>query len=105
MCYGACSANAAAMIFITHYLVLVRSIAGDVVVLRAARVVDKGPADQIPEHPHDPYTASLIEDVPKLSPDGGHQVGTNIPLPTREAGFQGAANSEPPTAGVGRIRL
>jgi peptide/nickel transport system ATP-binding protein len=56
-----------AMIFITHNLALVRSIGRDVVVLQAGRVVEKGPVDQVLGHPHDPYTVSLIEDVPKLA--------------------------------------
>jgi ABC-type dipeptide/oligopeptide/nickel transport system ATPase component len=57
------------MIFITHNLALVRSIGRDVVVLQAGRVVENGPADQVLGHPHNPYTMSLIEDVPKLAPN------------------------------------
>jgi len=36
-------------------------------VLRAGRVVEKGSVDEVLVHPHDPYTRSLIEDVPKLA--------------------------------------
>ncbi len=56
-----------AMIFITHNLALVRTIARDVVVLQAGRVVENGAADQVLVHPHDSYTLRLIEDVPKLA--------------------------------------
>ena len=56
-----------AMIFITHNLALVRSIGRDVVVLQAGHVVENGPVDQVLGHPHDPYTVSLMEDVPKLA--------------------------------------
>ncbi len=64
-----------AMIFITHNLALVRSIGRDVVVLQAGRVVENGPADQVLGHPHDPYTISLIEDVPKLASNTANPQG------------------------------
>jgi peptide/nickel transport system ATP-binding protein len=54
------------MIFITHNLALVRSIAQTAVVLREGSVAESGPVDQILEHPSDPYTQRLIEHVPKL---------------------------------------
>jgi peptide/nickel transport system ATP-binding protein len=56
-----------AMIFITHNLALVRSIAQSAVVLREGAVAESGPVEQILEHPADPYTRRLVEDVPKLS--------------------------------------
>jgi len=56
-----------AMIFITHNLALMRSIAQSVVVLRAGAVVESGPVEQVLEHPADPYTIRLMEDVPKLA--------------------------------------
>jgi peptide/nickel transport system ATP-binding protein len=56
-----------AMIFITHNLALVRSIAQSVVVLCQGSVVESGPVDQILEHPAHPYTIQLVEDVPKLA--------------------------------------
>jgi peptide/nickel transport system ATP-binding protein len=65
-----------AMIFITHNLALVRSIAQSAVVLRDGAVVEAGPVEQILEHPADPYTIRLIADVPRLAAPG----------PQREAG-------------------
>lgn len=59
-----------AMVFITHNLALVRSIAQTVVVLFEGRIVEMGPVEQIIEHPQDPYTVRLIEDVPKLAAAG-----------------------------------
>jgi peptide/nickel transport system ATP-binding protein len=56
-----------AMIFITHNLALVRSIAQSAVVLRQGTVAESGQVEQILDHPADPYTQRLIEDVPKLS--------------------------------------
>jgi peptide/nickel transport system ATP-binding protein len=63
-----------AMIFITHNLALVRSIAQSAMVLHAGTVAESGPVEQILTRPADPYTMRLIEDVPKLAgpepPDG-----------------------------------
>jgi peptide/nickel transport system ATP-binding protein len=55
------------MVFITHNLALMRSIAQSVMVLRAGAVVESGPVEQVLEHPADPYTVRLMEDVPKLA--------------------------------------
>jgi peptide/nickel transport system ATP-binding protein len=44
----------------------VRSIAQSAVVLRQGSVAESGPVDQILEHPADPYTQHLMEQVPKL---------------------------------------
>jgi peptide/nickel transport system ATP-binding protein len=73
-----------AMIFITHNLALVRSIAQSVVVLRDGAVVESGPVGQVLDRPADPYTARLMQDVPKLTRPG-------MPGPST----QGAAASEP----------
>jgi peptide/nickel transport system ATP-binding protein len=59
-----------AMIFITHNLALVRSIAQTAVVLRDGAIVESGPVEQILERPADPYTIRLMADVPKLEPPG-----------------------------------
>jgi len=59
-----------AMIFITHNLALVRSIAQSAVVLRDGAVVESGPTEQVLEHPADPYTIRLMEDVPTLARPG-----------------------------------
>jgi len=56
-----------AMIFITHNLALVRSIAQFAVVLRQGEVTESGPVEQILEHPADPYTRRLIEDMPTFT--------------------------------------
>jgi peptide/nickel transport system ATP-binding protein len=56
-----------AMVFITHNLALVRSIAQTAVVLCEGHVVETGTVEKVLEHPEDPYTVRLIEDVPKLA--------------------------------------
>jgi peptide/nickel transport system ATP-binding protein len=64
-----------AMIFITHNLALVRSIAQFAVVLRAGTVAESGPVEQIFTRPADPYTVRLMEDVPKLTGPAGFSGG------------------------------
>jgi peptide/nickel transport system ATP-binding protein len=58
------------MIFITHNLALVRSIAQYAVVLRQGAVAESGPAGQVLERPADHYTRRLVEDVPRLTLPG-----------------------------------
>lgn len=55
------------LIFITHNLALVRSIAQQVVVLSNGEVVESGPVSKIFERPEHPYTIQLMEDAPTLS--------------------------------------
>jgi oligopeptide/dipeptide ABC transporter ATP-binding protein len=59
-----------AMIFITHNLALVRSIAQSAVVLCRGAVTEAGPVEQILEYPADPYTRRLVANVPKLARAG-----------------------------------
>ena len=59
------------MLFITHNLALVRTIAQTAVVLCEGRVVETGAVEEIMEHPQDPYTIRLLQDVPTLSHRGG----------------------------------
>jgi peptide/nickel transport system ATP-binding protein len=53
------------MLFITHNLALVRSIAQHVVVMQAGRIVETGQADELLERPREAYTRRLLEDVPR----------------------------------------
>jgi peptide/nickel transport system ATP-binding protein len=55
-----------AMLFITHNLALVRTIAQRVVVMQSGRIVESGPVDQILHHAENAYTQRLLEDVPKF---------------------------------------
>lgn len=48
------------LLFVTHDLALVRSIADRVVVLNAGAVVEQGAAGPLLDRPHHPYTRSLI---------------------------------------------
>jgi peptide/nickel transport system ATP-binding protein len=53
------------LLFITHNLALVRSIAQYVVVMQAGRVVERGPVDDVLDRPQAAYTQRLLEDVPR----------------------------------------
>ena len=52
------------MVFITHNLAVVRSIAQDVVVLSEGVIVEHGPVDQVLDHPAHEYTQRLLADLP-----------------------------------------
>lgn len=62
------------MIFITHNVALVRSIAQSAIVLHSGRIVETGTVDEILGHPTDPYTISLMNDVPTLARKAGNRV-------------------------------
>jgi ABC-type dipeptide/oligopeptide/nickel transport system ATPase component len=51
---------------VTHNLALVRSVAQEVLVLQAGRIVEAGSVDAVLDHPSQPYTAQLVSDVPKV---------------------------------------
>jgi len=55
-----------AMLFVTHNLPLVRSIAGRVAVMSTGRIVELGPVEQVIHAPTDEYTRRLLADTPSL---------------------------------------
>jgi peptide/nickel transport system ATP-binding protein len=55
-----------AMLFISHDLAVVRSLADRVGVLFRGELMSAGPVERIFAPPHHPYTLSLIEAVPKI---------------------------------------
>ena len=56
------------VLFITHDFGVVREIADRVLVMRAGRLVEQGPADQVLNAPAHPYTKLLIAAVPDAVP-------------------------------------
>jgi peptide/nickel transport system ATP-binding protein len=56
-----------AMIFITHNIALIRSIAQQVAVMHGGRIAETGTVADVLDHPRDDYTRQLLEDVPKFS--------------------------------------
>jgi peptide/nickel transport system ATP-binding protein len=61
-----------AMIFVTHDLGVLRSIADDAVVMQNGTVRESGPVASLLDHPRDPYTVRLIESVPRPQLGGPH---------------------------------
>lgn len=54
------------MLFVTHNLALVRSIAARVQILNAGRVVESGPVVQVMDHPQEDYTKKLLANSPRI---------------------------------------
>jgi peptide/nickel transport system ATP-binding protein len=54
------------LLFITHNLAVVRSLAQDVVVLEGGRVVEHGPVEAVLSRPSHSYTQKLLADLPDL---------------------------------------
>jgi peptide/nickel transport system ATP-binding protein len=59
-----------ALLFITHNLPLVRSIADDVTVISAGQICEHGPVTQVLTAPKEAYTRQLIADVPSFEHTG-----------------------------------
>jgi microcin C transport system ATP-binding protein len=53
-------AHGLAYLFISHDLRVIRALAHDVLVMRAGRVVEQGPAEAVFARPRDPYTRALM---------------------------------------------
>jgi len=56
------------MLFISHDLSVVRSLADEVVVMLRGRVVERAPTDRIFSNARHPYTQSLLDAVPVIDP-------------------------------------
>jgi peptide/nickel transport system ATP-binding protein len=54
------------MLFVTHNLALVRSIAARVQILQAGRVVESGPVVQVMDSPREEYTKRLLGNTPRI---------------------------------------
>jgi peptide/nickel transport system ATP-binding protein len=59
-----------AIVWVTHDLAVVSSLADDISVMYAGRIIESGPVDQIIDAPRHPYTLGLIRSVPSLHPPG-----------------------------------
>lgn len=52
-------------IFISHDLAVVRYMADQLLVMNHGEIVERGDADEVYDHPQNPYTQKLIEAIPK----------------------------------------
>ena len=55
------------LLFITHNLALIRTIADRVAVMTEGRIVELGPTAQVLEHPSAPYTQQLLANTPTVA--------------------------------------
>ncbi len=63
-----------AIVWITHDLAVVSSLADDICVMYAGRIVERGPAEAVIGRPLHPYTRGLMDSVPAR-----HEPGTPLP--------------------------
>ncbi len=63
-----------AIVWVTHDLAVVSSLADDISVMYAGRIVESGSAEQVIHAPRHPYTKGLIDSVPSL-----HAPGQKLP--------------------------
>jgi peptide/nickel transport system ATP-binding protein len=61
------------LLFVTHNLALVRSIANRVIVLNNGRIVESGLSAQVLDVPEDDYTRTLLGDTPEIVSAGDQQ--------------------------------
>lgn len=69
-----------AIVFISHDLSLVQSIADTVSVMRSGRIVEVGPPSSVFVNPQNGYTAQLVESVPSITA-GLRRVRGGVDLP------------------------
>ena len=55
------------MLFVTHNLALVRSIADRIQILNGGRVIESGPVVDVMDHPQDDYTKRLLANSPAIA--------------------------------------
>jgi peptide/nickel transport system ATP-binding protein len=54
------------LLFVTHNLALIRTIADEVAVMSAGRIVELGKVDDVLDDPQDSYTKALLADTPSM---------------------------------------
>jgi peptide/nickel transport system ATP-binding protein len=54
------------LLFVTHNLALIRTIADEVAVMSAGRIVELGKVDSVLDDPQDSYTKALLADTPSM---------------------------------------
>jgi peptide/nickel transport system ATP-binding protein len=60
-----------AILLITHDLAVIAAMCSRVGVMYAGQIVEEGPVDELFERPRHPYTAGLLDSLPRLDAPGG----------------------------------
>ncbi len=68
-----------ACLFISHDLSIVRQVSDRIAVMYLGRVVETGPVDDVYQAPKHPYTALLLESIPKAEP-GQRSLLVRVPV-------------------------
>ncbi|WP_328317967.1 ABC transporter ATP-binding protein [Streptomyces sp. NBC_00388] len=68
-----------ALVFIAHDLGVVRQVSHRIAVMHQGRIVESGPADEVCEHPRDPYTRALLAAAPEPVPRAPHPQRKEVP--------------------------
>ncbi|GAA2525383.1 hypothetical protein GCM10009860_01390 [Microbacterium mitrae] len=71
--------SGAGMLFISHDLAVVRLIADRIMVMKAGKIVEEGPTEQVWNHPQHEYTQTLLASIPL--PDGLGRLPGLAPTP------------------------
>jgi peptide/nickel transport system ATP-binding protein len=111
-----CAEAGTAMIWITHDLAIVDSLADRIAVMYAGRIVESGPAADVIASPMHPYTRGLLDSVPSRNRRGSRltQIPGMTPSPLKlpeGCAFQprcgratAACTTQPPPVGFGNDR-
>ena len=76
-----------AVIWVTHDLGVVARVAERILVMYGGHIVETGPTDEVFRHPEHPYTAGLLESIPRVRGSERHplrQIPGAPPDPTRQ---------------------
>ncbi len=96
-----------AIMFITHDLGVIASMADDVVVMYLGRIVERAPVREIFKHPKHPYTQGLMQSIPSLTDGKARRlkaIDGNVPSAFSQQSGCGFAPRCPHAMAICRVR-
>jgi peptide/nickel transport system ATP-binding protein len=88
-----------ALLYITHDIASARYFADEVLVMYAGQIVERGPAEELTQHPVHPYTQLLIASAPDPDNLGSILRSSGQPGDADQPGTRGQAGAGPAAAG------